>query len=196
LYSRVGLWAKVVESLQREAELTPEPAKARELRLRVAGVYEKELGLSERAIEAYESVLAQIPDDAEALAALDRLHESHARYDDLQDVLGRRSAAATGTEKVDLVRRRAKILEDKLANPEAAAACLRELGEGAVRDDELMAALLRNLRRAGLAHEAARVLAQRIEIERGRGKTPEALRRIAELNLELSLLKLDDLNDP
>jgi tetratricopeptide (TPR) repeat protein len=195
LYSRVGLWAKVVESLQRQADLTPRPEKARDLRLRIAAVYEKELGLSERAIEAYEAILTQIPDDAEALAALDRLHESHNRFDDLQETLGRRAALASGAERVDLVRRRARILEDKLNNPEAAAACLRDLGADAVRDDELLAALLRNLRRAGLAHEAARVLSQRIEMEHGRAKTPEVLQRIAELNLELSLLKLDDLND-
>ena len=59
----------------------------------------------------------------------------------------------------------------------------------------MLAALLRNLRRAGLAHEAARALQQRIDIERARGGA-DSLRRVAELNLELSLLKLDDLHDP
>src|SRR6185436_4612020 len=49
MYSRVGLWAKVVESLQRHADLTTDAAAARTLRLRVAHVYEKELGQSERA---------------------------------------------------------------------------------------------------------------------------------------------------
>ena len=53
-----------------------------------------------------------------------------------------------------------------------------------------------SLRRAGLAHEASRVLSQRIEIEREAGSKPAALARISELSLELSLLKLDDLNDP
>jgi tetratricopeptide (TPR) repeat protein len=199
LYSRVGLWAKAVESLQRQADLAPDRAAARDLRLRIAAIYEKELGLSERAIEAYEAILTDSPDDAEVLAALDRLHESHGRFDDLEGTLGKRAALASGPERIELVRRRAKILEDRLGNPEAAAAALRELGADAVRDDELMAALLRNLRRAGLAHEAARVLSQRIEIERARSATsgdPAAAQRIAELNLELSLLKLDDLNDP
>ena len=59
----------------------------------------------------------------------------------------------------------------------------------------MLAALLRNLRRAGLAHEASRALSQRIEIERSRGGA-DSLKRVAELNLELSLLKLDDLHDP
>jgi tetratricopeptide (TPR) repeat protein len=195
MYSRVGLWAKVVESLQRHADLVTSRDEARALRLRVAHVYEKELGQSDRAIGAYEAILVQSPDDAETLAALDRLHEAHGRFDDLQETLGRRASLARGAERVELVRRRARILEDKLANPEAAAAAVRELGDDAVRDDELMAVMLRNLRRAGLAHEAARVLQQRIEIERAGGSSPAALQRIAGFQLELSLLKLDDLND-
>src|SRR6185369_11862212 len=122
-------------------------------------------------------------------------------YDDLQQVLARRMALATGDERIELGRRRAKILEEKLGNPEAAASCLRELGQDAVRDDEMLAALIRNLRRAGLANEAARVLSQKIELVRAavRSESSEiaaaARARVAELSLELSLLKLDDLND-
>ena len=195
LYSRVGLWNKVVESLQARADLTSEKDKARALRLEVAAVYEKELALPDRAIGAYESVLAEIPDDAQALEALDRLHEAGGHFDDLQEILQRRAATAKGPEKVELVRRRVKILQDRLNNPEAAAGALRDLGAEAISDDDLLAVLLRNLRRAGLAHEASRVLTQRIDLEKAR-KGNANMARIAELNLELSLLKLDDLNDP
>jgi tetratricopeptide (TPR) repeat protein len=195
LYSRVGLWAKVVETLKAQAELVSDRDKARALRIEVAGVYERELTLPDRAIEAYEAVLADIPDDAQALEALDRLHESTGRYDDLQEILKKRAALATGPARIEIVRRRARILQDRLNNPEAAAGALRELGAEAIADDDLLAVMLRNLRRAGLAHEAARVLQQRIDLERNRAEGPNS-NRIAELNLELSLLKLDDLNDP
>jgi tetratricopeptide (TPR) repeat protein len=195
LYSRVGLWGKVVDSLKRQAELTTDKQRARALRLQIAGVYEKELAVPERATESYEAILASDPDDEEALAALDRLNEVHSRFEDLQEILEKRAAHATGKERIDLVRRRAKLLEDKLNNPEAAASALRDLGTDAIADDEMLAALLRNLRRAGLAHEASRALSQRIEIERARGGA-DSLKRVAELNLELSLLKLDDLHDP
>jgi tetratricopeptide (TPR) repeat protein len=199
LYSRVGLWAKVVESLQSRADLTADKAKARELRLDVAAVYEKELALPDRAVEAYEAVLAEIPDDTKALEALDRLHEASGRFDELQEILQRRAAAATGAARIEIVRRRVKILQDRLNNPEAAAGALRDLGAEAIADDDLLAVLLRNLRRAGLAHEASRILTQRIEMERARkgsGGAGANMARISELNLELSLLKLDDLNDP
>ena len=195
LYSRVGLWANVVESLQHQADLTRNKNKVRDLRLRIATVYEKELGLAERAVEAYEALLEQIPEDPEALAALDHLHEAHGHFEDLQVILGQRAAAATGVERREIVRRRAKILEEKLGNPEAAASALRELGADAIADDEMMAALIRNLRRAGLAHEAARVLTQKIEMERAAGNDERIRTRVADLSLELSLLKLDDLND-
>jgi tetratricopeptide (TPR) repeat protein len=198
LYSRIGQWPKVVETLQSRADLTGDKAQARALRLEVAAVYEKELALPDRAVEAYEAVLAEIPDDAQALEALDRLHEASGRFDDLQEILQRRAALARGSEKIEIVRRRVKILQDRLNNPEAAAGALRELGPEAIADDDLLAVLLRNLRRAGLAHEASRVLTQRIELERGRKGSAGAVNtaRITELNLELSLLKLDDLNDP
>ncbi len=196
LYSRIGLWTKVVESLQSRADLTSDKAKARALRLEVAAVYEKELALPDRAVEAYEAVLAEIPDDAQTLEALDRLHETSGRFDDLQEILQRRAALAQGAEKLEIVRRRVKILQDRLNNPEAAAGALRELGPEAIADDDLLAVLLRNLRRAGLAHEASRVLTQRIDLERGRKGKAANMARITELNLELSLLKLDDLNDP
>ncbi|HVV17760.1 MAG TPA: tetratricopeptide repeat protein [Polyangia bacterium] len=197
LYSRVGLWAKVVDILQAQSELVGDRDQARALRIEVAGVYERELTLPDRAIEAYEAVLAEIPDDAQTLEALDRLHESTGRYDDLQEVLKKRAALATGSTRLEIVRRRARILQDRLNNPEAAAAALRDLGAEAIADDDLLAVMLRNLRRAGLAHEAARVLQQRIDLERSRpGKESATSDRIAELSLELSLLKLDDLNDP
>src|SRR5204862_138604 len=169
LYSRIGLWGKVVDSLKRQAELNTDRKRARALRLEVASVYEKELAVPERATESYEAILASDPDDEEALAALDRLNEVHSRFEDLQEILAKRAAHAQGKERIDLVRRRAKLLEDKLNNPEAAASALRDLGTDAIADDEMLAALLRNLRRAGLAHEAARALSQRIDIERAGG---------------------------
>jgi tetratricopeptide (TPR) repeat protein len=195
LYSRVGLWAKVVDTLKSQAELVGDRDKARALRIEVAAVYERELTLPDRAIEAYEAVLAEIPDDAQALEALDRLDESTGRYDELQEVLKKRAALATGPARVEIVRRRARILQDRLNNPEAAAGALRDLGPEAIADDDLLSVMLRNLRRAGLAHEAARVLQQRIDLEKNRLDGPNSA-RISELNLELSLLKLDDLNDP
>ena len=194
LYGRVGLWVKVVDTLQREAELTSDPVAARAVRIRIADVYERELGQADRAIEAFEAIRALDSRDAEALAALDRLYESHARWDDLQEILARRAElAADETEHLDLVRRRARILEERLGNPEAAAGALRALGPVALADRELGAALVRNLRRAGLSHEAARTLGNQVEGARTSGVASSA---IVPLLLELSAVRADDLADP
>ncbi|HEX3695474.1 MAG TPA: tetratricopeptide repeat protein [Polyangia bacterium] len=194
MYSRVGLWAKVVDNVHLQAELTADRSRARALRLQLASIYEAELGLPDRAIDAYQAILTHAPDDGEALSALDRLLEAHGRFETLQEVLAKRAALSSGEQRLKLVRRRAKILEEKMGNPEAAAACLRDLGADAIADNDLLAALVRNLRRAGLAHEAARILGQKIDAEKKRrGRAARA--RVAALNLELSLIKLDDLND-
>ncbi|MES1206082.1 MAG: tetratricopeptide repeat protein [Pseudomonadota bacterium] len=192
LYGRVGLWAKVVDALQRQVELTQDPAAARVLRLRIADVYERELGQGERAIDAFEAMRAADPDDEQALGALDRLYEAHGRWDDLQATLDRHAKLATGDARVKLVRRRAQILEERLANPDAAAAALRELGSTGFLDNDLAIALVRNLRRAGLAHEAARTLGTQIETAR-KADLPAA--SVVALLLELSAVRADDLDD-
>ena len=192
LYSRVGLWPKTVVALAREAELSSDPQVLRDLRWRMGEIYERELGSVDQAVEAYESILASLPEDEEALAALDRLHQAHGNWEPLQDILRRRAELTSGTARAELIRRRAKLLEDKLGNPDAAAACLRSLGAEAVSDDESTEALLRNLRSAGLAHEALRVVNQRIEVLVKEDGDPE---RLVGWHLELADLQNRMLDD-
>jgi golgin subfamily B member 1 len=192
LYGRVGLWAKVVDALQREADLTTDPIATRTLRLRIADVFERELGQGERAIDAFEAMRVANPDDEEALKALDRLYEAYARWDDLQSTLDRHAKLAKGPERTNLVRRRAQILEERLSNPDAAASALRELGAAALSDKDLALMLVRNLRRAGLAHEAARTLGTQIEAARA-ARAPAG--DLVTMLLELSAVRADDLGD-
>jgi tetratricopeptide (TPR) repeat protein len=193
LYGRVGMAQKAAAALQRELELTGDAEDAREARWRLAEIYERELSLPARAVEIYEDILKRAPHDAETLAALDRLQQAMGRFEALADVLERRAEISEGAEKNELVWRRARILEEKLGNPEAAAACLRSLGADALSDERTASALLRNLRNAGLAHEALRILEQRIEVLSKTGNDPKL---IAALNLEMAQLKSDDLSDP
>jgi tetratricopeptide (TPR) repeat protein len=193
LYGRVGMAQKAASALQRELELTGEGEDARGARWHLAEIYERELSLPARAVDMYEDILKRAPQDAEALAALDRLQQAMGRFEALAEVLRRRAEISEGTEKSELVWRRARILEEKLGNPEAAAACLRDLGSDALSDERTAAALLRNLRNAGLAHEALRILEQRIGVMSKAGGDPKL---IAALNLEMAQLKSDDLSDP
>jgi tetratricopeptide (TPR) repeat protein len=193
LHGRVAMWPKAVQALRREIELVTDRDRLRALRMRLGELEEKELGQPEAALAAYRGIIVDFPEDDEALQALDRLCESLGRHDELQEIVGRRAARATGAERAALIKRQARILESDLGNADAAAACLRTLAAEGALDDETSAALLRNLGRAGLAHEALRLLSQRIELYTSE-RRPPAL--VADLHLEMAALQLDRLNDP
>jgi len=193
LLGKVGLAQKAAAALQRELELSGDDEKARQARANLAEIYERELALPAKAIEVLESILAKWPGDAPALASLDRLHTVAGHFEALADVLDRRIRLAEGNERTDMIWRRARVLEEKLGNPDAAAACLRSLGPDALSDPDTATALLRNLRSAGLSHEAMRILEQRIVALRTSEGDPEL---IAALYLEKAHLKADDMDDP
>jgi golgin subfamily B member 1 len=192
LYGRVNLWVKAASATQRSLDLESQPEPRKQLSLVLARIFEKELAQPAKAADAYESLLEDHPGDTDALAALERLCESLGRFEKLAAVLEQRIANSSGPEKLALVKRRSRVLEDRLGNPDAAAANLRGLGTEMLDDDEIAGALLRNLRRAGLGHEATRLLSQRIE-RLTENKADVA--RIVALHLELARLRLDDLND-
>ena len=167
LLDKVGLAQKAAHAMCRELELAGDDEGARTASRHLAEIYEQELALPAKAIEVYEGILARYPEDAAALAALDRLHTSTGHFEALADVLERRISLAQGHDRAELIWRRARVLEEKLGNPDAAAACLRDLGPEALSDPDTAAALLRNLRSAGLSQEAMDILEQRISTLRG-----------------------------
>jgi len=192
LYGRVNLWVKAAGATQRSLDLESNPEARKQLALVLARIFENELAQPAKAADTYEALLEDHPGDFDALAALERLCESQGRYEKLASVLEQRIANSVGAEKLALVKRRSRVLEERLGNPDAAAANLRGLGTEMLDDDELAGALLRNLRRAGLGHEATRLLSQRIERLTANNAEPA---RIVALHLELARLRLDDLND-
>src|SRR5690242_4499033 len=82
LYSAVGRWSKVIETLQKVSETAEGSNEARQALHSIAKIYESELELPERAIDSFAQVVATWPDDAEAWAALDRLYQAQARWND------------------------------------------------------------------------------------------------------------------
>jgi Tfp pilus assembly protein PilF len=148
--------------------------------------------LPERAIEHYQQLVGQWPDDLDALAALDRLCQGAARWTELAEVLRRRAAlAAAPTERAALLARRAQILSDWLGAPEEAAAALRHARTIAPGDPALTEQLLAALIAAGRHREAVAVIEGRLE---GLGPEAAAGERAA-LHLRLAQLRLDGLGD-
>jgi tetratricopeptide (TPR) repeat protein len=192
LYGAVGRWSKVIESLQKISETAEGSNEARHALHTIAKIYESELELPERAIDSFGQVVATWPDDAEAWAALDRLYQAQARWNDLADVLRRRAALSREPqERAQLLARRAQVLIEWLGSPEEAAAALKHART--IADDPTLAdAQVTALAKAGRSREAAGILETRISslasAADGKGKKGE----LAALHIRLAQLRLEE----
>src|SRR5262249_52869572 len=142
LYESVGQWSKVIESLTRELDILDGEGKsgaaqARTIRKRIGEIFERELELPERAIEAYSLVHDADPADNEAADALERLYEKQSRWADLENLLRKKSDRAAKEARPALLERRAQLLSERLGDHGGAAAVLKQLRQLDPDDDEL-----------------------------------------------------------
>jgi tetratricopeptide (TPR) repeat protein len=191
LYEGVGQWSKVIESLTRELDLLDGEgragaAQAREIRKRIGQIFERELELPERAIEAYSIVHDADVHDVEAAEALERLYEKLSRWGDLELMLSRKSDHGDAPTRIALLERRAQLLAERLNDPGGAATALRQLRRLKPDDDEVAARLERALGKAGRVDEQAEVLRARIKAAKSAGASKAAQAR---LHVELGLLE-------
>jgi Tfp pilus assembly protein PilF len=164
LYGVVGRWSKMIEMLSRVGEIAEGTAEARSALRRIAEIYERELELPDRAIDAYGQIVTQWPDDTEAYAALDKLLDALGRWKDLADILRRRAGLTRDPqERARILRRRAAVLTNHLGAPEEAAAALRHARtltpDAPGLENELVQALIA----AGRAREAQTLLDARVD---------------------------------
>jgi len=200
LYGAVGRWSKVIETLARVGEVAEGTAEARDALRRIARIYEKELELPDRALDAYNQLVTTWPDDTDAWAALDALYETNARWAELADVLRRRAALERDPAiRAQLLSRRAKVLLEWLASPEEAAAALRHARTIAPDDGALADQLVTALSKAGREREAAAILEGRIDALSSTtpGESTAGVPRgeLATLHIRLAQLRLERLND-
>ncbi|HEX2871348.1 MAG TPA: tetratricopeptide repeat protein [Polyangiaceae bacterium] len=112
---------KLAEMLRLQVQHEQDGATRRELFGRLGTLSQSVLNDEAGAIAAWKSRVDENPDDAEALAALDRLYESAGRYRDLVSVLQRRrEGSSDGELRRSLMTREAETLWKKLDSvPEA-----------------------------------------------------------------------------
>ncbi len=163
IYGLVGRWSKVIETLSRVGEIAEGTTEARSALRRIAEIYERELELPDRAIDAYTQIVTQWPDDAQAYAALDKLLDALGRWTDLADILRRRAGLTRDPlERARILRRRAAVLTNRLGAPEEAAAALRHARtltpDAPGLENELVQALIS----AGRVREAQALLDARV----------------------------------
>ncbi len=122
------LWADVppmIRDAVSNIEGTPE---ALDLSLRAAAVLRDRLGDREAAAAAYEAVLANVPDHATALQALDDLYTDLGRFEDLARILrARADAARDAADRVPFLLRHAEVVEGRLGLADQAFEARREV---------------------------------------------------------------------
>ena len=125
-----GAWRDLAAIYERLAEMTSDPAKHRELRLRLARLCEEKLGDAHRAYVALQSLAlsASAPADMDELR---RLAESTSRWEDLLAVLDASLGPDTPHEvRQQVLIRRADVCETKLNDPHRAFLELHRLVQG------------------------------------------------------------------
>ncbi len=204
IYASVGRWSKVIETLGRVIEVAEGSPEARDALRSIARIYRDELELPDRAIDAYNQLIATWTDDEEAWAALDVLYTESARWSELGDVLRRRAALSRDpAERAQLLSRRAQVLIDWLQSPEEAAAALRHARTIAPEDAGLADQLVTALVKAGREREAAAILEGRIaaltapqpadEVGEATNLVPRG--EVAALYIRLAQIRLERLGD-
>lgn len=81
-------WSALVADLDREATTTADPSLAMAARLRQGDIFARDLGDARRAIECYDRVVEQEPDNLLALMALEQLHRKVGNWEQLAGIYG------------------------------------------------------------------------------------------------------------
>ena len=197
---RTGNVARLLETLERRVALAPRPERP-ELFVRMASLAERQLDDVDRAAAYYARALDLVPGDESVLDALCGMFDRRERYSDLVELLKTRIAGEKDpNRRIELERRRARVLQESLGRDDEAAESYRRIlaqreDEEALRflleyarqrsDSEAVAELSSGLahvvtdtlEKRGLLLERARVLRDELEKPREAART---LREIVE----------------
>ena len=116
-FQRMERWEDLREIYQRKAELAENPADKKSIFYALGALYEQSIGDSERAIEAFQSVLDLDAEDATAIEALDRLYREGGRwYDLLQNLERQIELAGQSASAVELKYRLGALWQGELGD--------------------------------------------------------------------------------
>src|SRR5262249_17628102 len=135
-------FTELVEVLERQSDLCADASARKPLLARAAELEERELERRSRAIELWQRILGENEGDADALGALERLHEQAEDWRALADVIGRRiEVAAEGDARRALRLKLATLYEERIGDRFEAITCYQAMREADGDDLEALAAL-------------------------------------------------------
>ncbi len=115
LYEHLEQYSDLVELIPNQFELFDDPKEVIEQRLRLGALWEEKLQDNLTAIDVYRQVLDEQPDNAVALAALERLYEAEEEWPELIEIYKAEVRIARGdTKKARLYGKMAQVLYEKL----------------------------------------------------------------------------------
>ncbi|MBK8012816.1 MAG: tetratricopeptide repeat protein [Deltaproteobacteria bacterium] len=125
IFRRTERWHPLLNALERRLQAAHDDDERVAIRFEIAGVYERGLGNTEHAIEAYRDVLAVDGRHPASLAALERLYTQAERWDEAIEIHERQAeASSSAEEEVAILARIASIQEEHFDDLERASATL------------------------------------------------------------------------
>lgn len=132
LYLKTARYPELLGIYEKKLDLEMDPASQKEIRYKIARLFEEEIRDPAQAITAYRAILDGMDGESElpAWRALDRIYTATARWQDLQEIIPRELALvdpADAEAVVDLKFRLGQIREQHLADLPGAIDCYREI---------------------------------------------------------------------
>ncbi|NNE17329.1 MAG: tetratricopeptide repeat protein, partial [Myxococcales bacterium] len=159
LFASVNDSERLADVLERRMQLEEEPEVRVELGMRLAELYEAQLGRPDAACDALRSVAEADPEHRGALQGLSRLYERQGQWPELVEVLQRRTdAAAHEAERVELTHQLGNIMERELDDELSAIAVYGQILRIDAQHEPSVQALLRITKLADYREDAAAVL--------------------------------------
>ncbi|MEM7447987.1 MAG: hypothetical protein AAF355_07085 [Myxococcota bacterium] len=160
-----GATADVASLLQEQIDAEHEPERRAELRRILAEHLERELDQDTEAFAVASQILADLPNDEDALKRMERIDARLGNYERLVDTLSYRAKSADGETQIELYSAIGVLAEEHLKEPERAIDAYQRVLELDPDHDPSIEALDALLERAGRYRELIMVLQDRAERE-------------------------------
>jgi tetratricopeptide (TPR) repeat protein len=179
-------WEAYVSTMAEAAGKTNERAVRKDVLMRLAAVFETELGDLSRAEEVLAQILSFDADDGEALAFLDRVYDKQGDFEKLASVLRRRIAVTDGSSQlVELHLRLGKVLADVIDDPDSAIASYLAVLEHESRSPEALEALERLYFRAERWEDLYGIYEKMLDIAPGDQALSDCYARMAKITSDV-----------
>lgn len=179
-------WEAYVSTMAEAAGKTNDRAARKDVLMRLASVFETELGDLSRAEEVLGQILSFDGDDPDALAFLDRVYDKQGDFEKLASVLRRRIVITDDSSQlVALHLRLGKVLADVIDDPEAAVASYLAVLEQESRSPEALEALERLYFRAERWEDLYGVYEKMLDIAPGDQALSDCYARMAKITSDV-----------